>query len=83
VSDPFELMTAPPCRGIPPADLHRVFDRFYRVDRAHGRDRGGSGLGPAVACSLVEAHCGTIDLSSEPGATIFAVRLPIGGAAPG
>ncbi|MFD2684602.1 HAMP domain-containing sensor histidine kinase [Streptomyces phyllanthi] len=65
--------------GIPAADQDRVFDRFYRVDKARSRDRGGSGLGLAVACSLVEAHGGTIDLSGEPGATTFTIRLPIGG----
>jgi two-component system OmpR family sensor kinase len=64
--------------GIPPADRARVFDRFYRVDKARSRDRGGSGLGLAVARSLVRAHGGTIVLSGEPGATVFTVRLPLG-----
>ncbi|ELS57405.1 sensor histidine kinase [Streptomyces viridochromogenes] len=62
--------------GIPPADRGRVFDRFYRVDKARSRDRGGSGLGLAVAQSLVRAHGGRIDLSSEPGATVFTVTVP-------
>ncbi|GGX85563.1 sensor histidine kinase [Streptomyces minutiscleroticus] len=65
--------------GIPAADRERVFDRFYRVDKARSRDRGGSGLGLAVACSLVRAHGGTIELSSEPGATVFTVAVPVGG----
>jgi two-component system OmpR family sensor kinase len=64
--------------GIPPADRERVFDRFYRVDKARSRDRGGSGLGLAVASSLVCAHGGTIALSSEPGPTVFTVSLPLG-----
>lgn len=64
--------------GIPPADRDRVFDRFYRVDKARSRDRGGSGLGLAVANSLVRAHHGTIEVSSEPGATVFTVVLPLG-----
>jgi len=64
--------------GIPPEDRERVFDRFYRVDKARSRDRGGSGLGLAVAGSLVRAHGGTIELSSEPGATAFTVCLPLG-----
>lgn len=62
--------------GIPAADRDRVFDRFYRVDKARSRDRGGSGLGLAVARSLVAAHGGTIDLTSEPGSTTFVLRLP-------
>ncbi|PAZ10546.1 sensor histidine kinase [Streptomyces sp. SA15] len=63
--------------GIPAADSTRVFDRFYRVDKARSRDRGGSGLGLAVASSLVRAHSGTIEVSSEPGATVFTVALPL------
>jgi two-component system OmpR family sensor kinase len=63
--------------GIPPADRERVFDRFYRVDKARSRDRGGSGLGLAVASALVRAHGGTIELSSEPGSTVFTVSLPL------
>ncbi|GAB2869004.1 HAMP domain-containing sensor histidine kinase [Streptomyces deserti] len=66
--------------GIPPEDRERVFDRFYRVDKARSRDRGGSGLGLAVARSLVRAHGGTIALTSEPGATVFTVSLPLDGA---
>ncbi|MDF3146891.1 MULTISPECIES: HAMP domain-containing sensor histidine kinase [unclassified Streptomyces] len=63
--------------GIPPADRERVFDRFYRVDKARSRDRGGSGLGLAVAQSLIHAHGGRIDLTSEPGATVFTVTIPL------
>ncbi|WP_086723716.1 cell wall metabolism sensor histidine kinase WalK [Streptomyces sp. NRRL B-24085] len=63
--------------GIPAADRERVFDRFYRVDKARSRDRGGSGLGLAVASSLVRAHGGTIGLDSEPGSTVFTVSLPL------
>jgi two-component system OmpR family sensor kinase len=65
--------------GIPPADRERVFDRFYRVDKARSRDRGGSGLGLAVAQSLARAHGGRIELSSEPGATVFTLFLPLDG----
>ncbi len=63
--------------GIPSDDRERVFDRFYRVDKARSRDRGGSGLGLAVAGSLVRAHGGTIELADEPGATVFTVALPL------
>ncbi|MFG2680857.1 sensor histidine kinase [Streptomyces sp. NPDC048392] len=64
--------------GIPAADRERIFDRFYRVDKARGRDRGGSGLGLSVAASLVRAHGGTIGVGDEPGATVFTVTLPAG-----
>ncbi|WP_406195804.1 MULTISPECIES: sensor histidine kinase [unclassified Streptomyces] len=63
--------------GIPPADRIRVFDRFYRVDKARSRDRGGSGLGLAVAQSLVQAHGGRIELSGRPGETVFTVTVPL------
>ncbi|MFC4472221.1 sensor histidine kinase [Streptomyces xiangluensis] len=64
--------------GIPAAEQHRVFDRFYRVDKARSRDRGGSGLGLAVARSLARAHGGTLELTSCPGSTTFTIRLPLG-----
>ncbi|MBP2340430.1 two-component system OmpR family sensor kinase [Saccharothrix coeruleofusca] len=62
--------------GIPAADQPRIFDRFYRVDDSRTRDRGGSGLGLAVAHSLVVAHGGTVALTSYPGSTTFTVHLP-------
>jgi two-component system OmpR family sensor kinase len=67
--------------GIPAADQAQVFDRFYRVDKTRSRDRGGSGLGLAVARSLVRAHGGTLTLTSEPGATTFTISLPLTGPA--
>ena len=77
-----EVRVADTGPGIPPDDRARVFDRFYRVDKARSRDRGGSGLGLAVARSLVRAHGGRIDLDGEPGATAFTVRLPLNGDGP-
>ncbi|MFT7841508.1 HAMP domain-containing sensor histidine kinase [Saccharothrix sp. BKS2] len=62
--------------GIPAADQGRIFDRFYRVDDSRTRGRGGSGLGLAVAQSLVVAHGGTVVVDSGPGSTVFEVRLP-------
>ncbi|MFD4322653.1 ATP-binding protein, partial [Streptomyces sp. NPDC058548] len=61
---------------ITDVDQRRIFDRFYRVDKARSRENGGSGLGLAVARSLVAAHGGTLTLRSEPGATAFALELP-------
>jgi two-component system, OmpR family, phosphate regulon sensor histidine kinase PhoR len=62
--------------GIPPRDLPRIFERFYKVDRARG-GQPGSGLGLSIARHLVELQGGTISAESTPGAgTLIRVRLP-------
>jgi len=66
--------------GIPERDLERVFERFYRVDRARSRTTGGTGLGLAIVRHVAANHGGTVGVRSREGqGSVFSVRLPAGG----
>lgn len=63
--------------GIKESEIPRIFERFYRVDRARSRNSGGTGLGLAIVKHLVEAHQGTIDVQSKPGeGSQFTILFP-------
>ncbi|MGD9796855.1 MAG: sensor histidine kinase [Acidimicrobiia bacterium] len=65
--------------GIPSSDLERVFERFYRVDRARSRETGGTGLGLAIVRHVAGNHQGEVSVRSEEGVgSTFTLRLPAG-----
>jgi two-component system sensor histidine kinase SenX3 len=65
--------------GIPPRDLDRIFERFYRVDRARSRETGGTGLGLAIVRHVATNHGGNVSVTSREGAgSTFTLRIPAG-----
>ncbi len=65
--------------GIPPRDMDRIFERFYRVDRARSRDTGGTGLGLSIVRHVATNHSGEVTVQSREGeGSVFIMRLPEG-----
>ena len=66
--------------GVPEEHLPRLFERFYRVDKARSRKLGGTGLGLAIVKHIVQAHRGSVSVESAPGeGSTFTIHLPRGG----
>jgi signal transduction histidine kinase len=78
-----EISVADNGSGISREHLPRLFERFYRADPARARGAGGTGIGLAIARSVVEAHGGRIRAESEPGiGSVFTFDLPVASDAP-
>ena len=76
VDDGVRVRVANTGPGIPAADLPRIWERFYRVEKSRDRERGGAGIGLAIVRQLVEAAGGRVGVSSEGGWTTFWLTLP-------
>ncbi len=64
-------------RGIEKEHLPRLFERFYRVDKARSRQQGGTGLGLAIVKHIIQAHRGSVGVESTPGkGSVFTIKLP-------
>lgn len=78
VGSTYHLEVSNEGEGIPPEHLHKIFERFYRVDSSRARETGGYGLGLSIAKSIIDQHQGSISATSTlNGVTTFRVTLPI------
>ena len=75
----WELTVSDQGRELSPQHLERIFEKFYREDRARSSKKGGAGLGLAIAREIVVAHHGDIEAASERGVTVFTLRIPTQG----
>jgi len=77
IEDHVELVVRDTGCGIKPEDLEKIFQRFYRVDKARSREAGGTGLGLPIAKKIIEQHGGTLTAKSQEGSgTAFTIKLP-------
>ena len=75
--DAVEVVVSDSGIGIPPQEISRIFERFYRVDRARSREVGGTGLGLSIVKHIIEAHGGKVSVESQVGkGSRFVVILP-------
>ena len=66
--------------GIPAGDRERIFERFYRVDKARSRESGGTGLGLSIAQEIIQRHEGSLSLVDREGpGTTIRMELKVGG----
>jgi two-component system sensor histidine kinase SenX3 len=78
-----ELAVSDSGMGIPADEHERIFERFYRVDRARSRATGGTGLGLAIVRHVAQNHAADVSVDSEPGrGSRFAIRFPAAAVAP-
>ena len=81
--DLVEIAVADRGIGIPTRDLERIFERFYRVDRARSRATGGTGLGLSIVRHVAQAHGGEVAVDSTEGVgSTFRFRIPMHGFGP-